>query len=83
MTEALRQLALLITLLGLLSAARVAVTLRRVRPTVALLTDFLLAAGLVRLAAAPSWTSLATAAATVAVRMLVNAGLRASDARRT
>ncbi|NEA99780.1 DUF1622 domain-containing protein [Streptomyces sp. SID13726] len=81
MTELLRQTALLVTLLGLLSAVCVGLRLRRVQPTVALLTDFLLAAGLIRLAAAPSWTSLAVAAATVAVRMLVNAGLRATAAR--
>ncbi|MEU1180079.1 hypothetical protein ABZ464_20955 [Streptomyces sp. NPDC005820] len=81
MTTVLHQVALLVTLLGLLSAGCAALRLRRVQPTVALLTDFLLAAGLIRLAAAPSWMSLTTAAATVAVRMLVNAGLRALDAR--
>ncbi|MFF5140701.1 LuxR C-terminal-related transcriptional regulator [Streptomyces sp. NPDC013157] len=48
----------------------------RVQPTIALLRDFLPAAGVIRLAAEPSWTSPAIAAATVAVRMLVNAGLR-------
>ncbi|WP_230885427.1 DUF1622 domain-containing protein [Streptomyces spinoverrucosus] len=56
--------------------------LRRVQPTIALLTDFLLAAGLIRLAAEPSWMSLATAAATAAVRMLLNAGLCSPAARR-
>ncbi|MET8976420.1 hypothetical protein ABZX85_12470 [Streptomyces sp. NPDC004539] len=82
MTTLLRQAALLVTLLGLLSAACAAVSLRRVQPTVALLTDFLLAAGLIRLAAQPSWTSLAVAAVTIAVRLVVNAGLRVLDARR-
>lgn len=81
MTELLRQAALLVTLLGLLSAACAGLLLRRLQPTVALLTDFLLAAGLIRLAAVPAWTSLAVAAVTVAVRMLVNAGLRASATR--
>ncbi|MEV5877089.1 hypothetical protein AB0L75_23200 [Streptomyces sp. NPDC052101] len=81
MTAVLHQTALLVTLLGLLSAACAGLRLRRVQPTVALLTDFLLAAGLIRLAAVPSWTSLTIAAATVAVRMLVNAGLRALAAR--
>ncbi|MBZ3904363.1 DUF1622 domain-containing protein [Streptomyces griseiscabiei] len=82
MTGALHQAASLVTLLGLVSAVRVGLRLRRVQPTVALLSDFLLAAGLIRLAAEPSWRSLATAAATAAVRMLLNAGLRASASRR-
>ncbi|WP_216591491.1 DUF1622 domain-containing protein [Streptomyces brasiliscabiei] len=82
MTGALHQAASLVTLLGLVSAVRVGLRLRRVQPTVALLSDFLLAAGLIRLAAEPSWRSLATAAATAAVRMLLNAGLRASASHR-
>ncbi|MBM7806701.1 hypothetical protein JOD57_002538 [Geodermatophilus bullaregiensis] len=49
------------------------------RPAVALgvLLDLLLAAGLLRLAAEPTWTSLATAAAVVLLRRLIGAGLRA------
>ncbi|MEU9346467.1 hypothetical protein AB0D74_35205 [Streptomyces sp. NPDC048278] len=78
MTAVLHQAALLVTLFGLLSAFCAGLRLRRVRPTIALLTDFLLAAGLIRLAAEPTWMSLAIAAATAAVRMLVNAGLRSS-----
>ncbi|MBO4260529.1 DUF1622 domain-containing protein [Streptomyces griseorubiginosus] len=81
MTALLRQAALLVTLIGLLSAVCAVLRLRRVQPTIALLTDFLLAAGLIRLAAAPSWTSLAIAAMTAAIRMLLNAGLRALAAR--
>lgn len=81
MTVVLHQTALLVTLLGLLSAACAGLRLRRVQPTVALLIDFLLAAGLIRLTAEPSWMSLAVAAATIAVRMLVNAGLRMPAAR--
>ena len=81
MTAVLQQAAVLVSLLGLLSAVCVGVRLRRIQPTIALLTDFLLAAGLIRLAAEPSWMSLAIAAVTVAVRMLVNAGLRSLAAR--
>ena len=39
--------------------------------------DLLLAAGLLRLAAEPTWTSLGTAAAIVLLRRLIGAGLRA------
>ncbi|PWW22081.1 uncharacterized protein DUF1622 [Geodermatophilus normandii] len=39
--------------------------------------DLLLAAGLLRLAAEPTWTSLGTAAAVVLLRRLIGAGLRA------
>ncbi|WP_433473850.1 hypothetical protein ACQPZP_34375 [Spirillospora sp. CA-142024] len=48
----------------------------------AVLMDFLLAAGLIRLAGQPSWTSLAMASAIIAVRLLINAGLRARPERR-
>ncbi|RPF35803.1 hypothetical protein EDD92_5828 [Streptomyces sp. TLI_185] len=65
---------------GAVPSSCVGLRLRRVQPTVALLTDFLLAAGLIRLAAQPSWTSPAIAAVTVAVRMPANAGLRATTA---
>ncbi len=41
------------------------------------LLDLLLAAGLLRLAAEPTWASLATAAAVVLLRRLIGAGLRA------
>ncbi|MEY6568402.1 hypothetical protein AB8B12_26425 [Streptomyces sp. PGLac3x] len=41
----------------------------------AVLTDFLLAAGLIRLAGEPSWDSLALAASTAAVRLLLGASL--------
>ncbi|MEV0188904.1 hypothetical protein AB0I39_10260 [Kitasatospora purpeofusca] len=76
----LRQAALWVNVLGILSAALVAQRLRRVRPAVAVLCDFLLAAGLVRLAVEPTWTSLAVAAATAAVRTLLTRGLRPASA---
>jgi hypothetical protein len=84
MTAVLHQAALLVTLLGLIAAACAGLRLRRVRPPVALLTDFLLAAVLIRLAAEPSWTTLTITAATGALRMLLNSGLRAGvSARRS
>ncbi|UGQ12154.1 hypothetical protein LO772_00655 [Yinghuangia sp. ASG 101] len=71
------QAAVLITMFGLISAACVGFRLRRVRPSVAVLTDFLVAAGLLRLTGRPSWTSLATASAVIGVRLMVGSGLRA------
>jgi hypothetical protein len=49
------------------------------RPALALgvFLDLLLAAGLLRLAAEPTWTSVGTAAAVVLLRRLIGAGLRA------
>ncbi|WP_063043991.1 hypothetical protein [Nocardia pseudovaccinii] len=77
MTAVLNQAAVLVTLLGLLAAACVGMRLRRIQPTLPVLTDFLVAAGLIRLADEPSWTSLA-----VAVRMLLNTELRSLAAGR-
>ncbi|MEU1513855.1 DUF1622 domain-containing protein [Streptomyces sp. NPDC005811] len=71
------QLALLITAMGLVAAVLTVVRLHRVQPAVALLSDFLLGAGLIRLAGHPTWASLAVAAATAAVRILLNMSLRA------
>lgn len=48
-----------------------------------MLLDLLLAAGLLRLAAADSLTALASAAAIVAVRKLVVSGLRSAPPSRT
>lgn len=81
MTQLLQQAALLTTLLGVAAAAVVGLRLRRVPPTLAVFADYLLAAGLIRLAGQPSWTSLVIVATTAAVRMLLNAGLRTLTAR--
>ena len=82
MTTLLHQAAWLTTLFGFAAAVRVGLRLRHIQPTLAVLTDYLLAAGLIRLAGQPSWTSLAVAATTAAVRMLLNTGLRSLAARR-
>jgi len=52
-TALLAQAALLVTALGLISAVCVGLRVRRLQHTVAVLTDFLLAAGLLRLATVP------------------------------
>ncbi|MFJ9631773.1 hypothetical protein ACIRU8_29135 [Streptomyces sp. NPDC101175] len=81
MTGLMTQAAVLITAFGLVGAVCAGRRLGRVQPGVAVLTDFLLAAGLVCLAAQRSWASLATAAAVIGVRALVNAGLRTGPKR--
>jgi uncharacterized membrane protein len=69
-------------LLGLLSAATVFARIRQVRPALAVLLDFLLAAGLLRLSRDATWAALATAALVVAIRKLVmTAGLHPHAAR--
>lgn len=62
---------------GLVAAAVTAAAARRPLLGVKVLLDFLLAAGLLRLTGDPAWTTVATAAAVVAVRRLVGLGLRA------
>lgn len=52
---------------------------RRLQYSLAVGLDFLLAAGLLRLASVETWTAIASAAATVAVRKLVMLGLSASS----
>ncbi|MFE3598609.1 hypothetical protein ACFXP3_05080 [Streptomyces sp. NPDC059096] len=81
MTVLLAQAAVVVTAFGLVSAVCTAARMRRTQPAVAVLTDFLVAAGLIRLAGQPSWTVLATAAATIGVRLMVNSSLR-TEAKR-
>lgn len=74
MTELLELAALLVTGAALTVAAVVPTTRR---PAIALpvLLEFLTAAGLIRLAAQPTWTRLFVAAGVVALRRLVVVGL--------
>ncbi|PJE98052.1 hypothetical protein CUT44_02080 [Streptomyces carminius] len=81
MTTATHWAALAVTAFGLVSAAVVLVAARRLMPALAVLLDFLIAAGLLRLAGDPAWDTVAAAAAVVAVRKLVTAGLRLSPPR--
>ncbi|MFJ8192531.1 hypothetical protein ACIQ8D_22645 [Streptomyces sp. NPDC096094] len=75
MSEWLGAAAVLITAGGLLSAVAVYRMVRDVGSALAVLLDFLVAAGLVRLAGDLSWDGIALAAAVVAVRRLISAGL--------
>ncbi|SDD39770.1 Protein of unknown function [Geodermatophilus telluris] len=70
-------LALAVSGLALVAGTVALAATRRPALALAVLLDLLLAAGLLRLAAEPTWTSLGTAAAIVALRRLIGAGLRA------
>ncbi|MFJ8431166.1 hypothetical protein ACIQ9P_07675 [Kitasatospora sp. NPDC094019] len=73
----LPQAALWVTVLGIGAAALAALRLRRVRPAVTLLSDYLLAAGLIHLSGRASWAALALAAGTAALRVTLDLDLRA------
>ena len=73
------QPALAITAAGLVSALAVVLGTRSWRTALVVLTEFLTAAGLVRLAGAPTWTQLATAAIIVVVRRMVVTSLRGQN----
>ncbi|MFP8960420.1 hypothetical protein ACLIYP_07585 [Streptomyces nanhaiensis] len=79
MTTVLDLAALATTAFGLMAAAVVLASGRRLVPALAVLLDFLTAAGLLRLAGDPDWSTIAAAAAVIALRRLVTAGLRASQ----
>ncbi|MER7309904.1 DUF1622 domain-containing protein [Streptomyces griseoluteus] len=75
--------AVLITGLGLVAAAAAWRLTHSVRAALAVLLDFLTAAGLLRLAGEPSWDSTIVAAAVIALRKLLGASLHLSSANRT
>ena len=68
--------ALLCTVLGIAAAAVVVARSGDGRLSIRVLLEFLVAAGLLRLADDPGWRQLATAAAVIAVRRLLAYGLR-------
>ncbi len=76
MSAALQSGALLVTLLGLVSGALALLRGRELLPATGVLLEFLLAAGLLRLADDPGWRQLVTAAAVVVLRRVVSLGLR-------
>lgn len=82
MSTLLQSAALLTTVLGLLSGALVLARRHDVRSALAVLLEFLLAAGLLRLSDHPTYRSLATAAVIIVVRKLVTIGLRRGAAAR-
>jgi uncharacterized membrane protein len=69
-------LALVVSAMALVAGVVALAATRRPALALGVLLDLLLAAGLLRLAAEPTWSSLATAAAVVALRRLIGAGLR-------
>ncbi|WP_217198309.1 DUF1622 domain-containing protein [Streptomyces buecherae] len=75
--------AVLTTGLGLVAATAAWHLTRAVRGGLAVLLDFLTAAGLLRLASEPSWDSIILAAAVIALRKLLGASLHLSSANRT
>lgn len=76
MSTLLRGAALLLTVLGLVCGLLVLVRERDIRLAVAVLLEFLLGAGLLRLADHPTSRAIATAAVIVLVRKLITFGLR-------
>ena len=75
MSGLVRDAALVCTVLGVVSAAAVLVRSHDLRLTVAVLLEFLLAAGLLRLTADMTPRALLAAAAIVVLRKLVSFGL--------
>jgi len=76
-TALLDGIALGLTAAALIAAGVVLVATRRPAAAMPVLLEFLTAAGLVRLAAEPTWSRLLGAAAVVAVRRLLVGGLGA------
>lgn len=79
----LQTAAVLITALGLVAAAAAWRLTHTVRGGLAVLLDFLTAAGLLRLAGEPSWDSVILAAAVIALRKLLGASLHLSRLNQT
>ncbi len=75
MTAPLQSAALICTALGLLCGAVVLLRTRSVPVALPVLLDFLLAAGLLRLSAAPDYRALTVAAVVIGIRRLVTGGL--------
>ena len=74
-------LSLLCTAAGVVAGLLVFAVTRRAGAALALALDFWLAAGLLRLAGPPSWQRIASAAAILAIRQLVNYARRHSAIR--
>lgn len=79
--RALQFSALATTLLGLLSAAAVLLRVGDARLSLTVLLDFLLAAGLLQLAASPTAREVAGAALIILIRRLVSVGLHQTSRR--
>ncbi|GGR48328.1 hypothetical protein GCM10010497_59740 [Streptomyces cinereoruber] len=75
MNTLLHTASLLLTVCGLLGAAAAYRLSHTFRSALAVLLDFLTAAGLIQLAGDPSWNSILQAAAVIALRKLLSTGL--------
>lgn len=75
MNELATQLSWAVAAAGLAMGVLAGIRTRHLGTGVAVLLDMLLAAGLLRLVAADTWSAIAVAAAVVAVRRLVGLGL--------
>ena len=71
--------ALLVTTAALVTAGIAFARTRSLRQALPVLLDLLTAAGLLRLAAAPSWGVLAVTAIVIGLRRLVTAGIRTAQ----
>jgi hypothetical protein len=79
MTTIAHDAALWVTTAGLLVAALVLAKTRRIPLSLAVLLDFLTAAGLLGLVGPPACSRLATVALTITVRQVASRGVRAAD----
>jgi hypothetical protein len=75
-TTVLSSVALLVGAAAVLAATLVLARTRSLRQALPVLLDLLTAAGLLRLAATPSWTTLGVTAVVIVLRRLVSVGLR-------
>jgi hypothetical protein len=76
MTTALHLVAALVALAGLVVALLILLDTRRVDMTLGVFLDLLVAAGLLRLAAASSWTAIIGAGGIVLIRQIVMLAFR-------
>jgi hypothetical protein len=74
--------ALMVVAAGLLIAITLAAVTRSYTPALPVLLDFLMAAGLLRLAGDSDWRTISSAAAMVIIRKTVTAGIRTADRSR-
>jgi hypothetical protein len=75
-TTLLGSAALLVVAAAVVAAALVLARTRSMRQALPVLLDLFTAAGLLRLAATPSWTTLGVTAVVIVLRRLVSAGVR-------
>jgi hypothetical protein len=81
MTTLISQLVLSLALTGILAGLAVTLATGRLTIGVGLLLDFLLAAGLLRLLLADTWSAIGSVAVVVALRRLLSGGLHADSVR--